>query len=184
MAKGEAKKIIVGLGNPGKEYEHTYHNAGALFVKHGLRTVNHDVSELKKHKGLFEYAETDDAVLVLPLTFMNESGKAVREALKKFNAKPESLIVLHDDSDITIGDHKISFARGSAGHKGVQSIIDALKTNAFTRARIGIRPQKEMRGEARRKKAGEFALKNITLKDQKILSEVFTALNSYLIAHS
>jgi PTH1 family peptidyl-tRNA hydrolase len=165
MAKNEAKKIMVGLGNPGKEYEHTYHNVGQL-------ALNGLVADWERHKHIFEYAVLGDMVFIKPLTFMNESGKAVREALKKFNAKPKDLIVVHDDSDITVGNYKISFARNSAGHKGVQSVIDVLNTNEFTRARIGIRPEHE----ARRQKAGEFALKQITKKDQKTFDQLFQFL--------
>src|ERR1700735_137318 len=117
-------KIFIGLGNPGEEYANTYHNAGWLVLTEIVPT---DLP-VTSYKKLFEYAESGDAVFVWPLTFMNESGKAVREALKKFKAKPEDLVVFQDDSDLTVGSYKISFARSSAGHKGVQSIIDALKT--------------------------------------------------------
>jgi PTH1 family peptidyl-tRNA hydrolase len=167
------KKIIVGLGNPDEEYANTYHNVGVL----ALKAIMQDKEEKwVKHKNLFEYLETTDAAFVFPLTYMNESGKAVREALKKFNAKPNDLIVLHDDSDITIGNFKTSFARNSAGHKGVQSIIDTLQTNAFTRVRIGIRPVRE----AKRQKAGDFALKQITPAHRKIFETVFAKITTTL----
>ena len=171
MAKSEVTKIIVGLGNPGKEYEDTYHNVGqwALSMLEKERALSLPGKDTQTHKG--------DFILVRPLTYMNDSGKAVREALKKFHAKPEHLVVIHDDSDITVGNYKISFARSSAGHKGVQSIIDNLKTNEFTRVRIGIRPARE----ARRKKAGEFALKKITPQDKKTFFEVFKKVSRELI---
>jgi len=165
MPKSEPKKIMVGLGNPGIEYEHTYHNAGFLMLESALTHLGPS-PEWKKYKRSFEYAEADGFVFVRPLTFMNASGNAVLEALKKFGLQPKDLIVVHDDSDITVGNYKISFARSSAGHKGVQSIIDTLKTNEFTRIRIGIRQP----NEARRKKAGEFALKKISKKDQGTIS--------------
>lgn len=164
-----ANKLIIGLGNPGKEFENTYHNAGRLALE-----AMAGAAEWKKHKNLFEYAEGDHAVFVRPLTFMNESGQAVREAMKKFKVQPEGLTVIHDDSDIVIGSFKLSFARNSAGHKGVQSIIDTLHGNKFFRARIGIRPVRE----ARRQKAGEFALKKISPKDKKTLETIFAALKS------
>jgi len=171
MVSDEAKKIIVGLGNPGQEYKNTYHNVGLLAME---KMVRGDDTLWEKHKNLFAYLETDDSMFIRPLTYMNESGKAVREALKKFNVKPDRLTIIHDDSDITVGNYKISFARNSAGHKGVQSIIDALKTNAFTRVRIGIRPAREVR----RQKAGEFALKKITPRDKKILDTVFSSITA------
>jgi peptidyl-tRNA hydrolase, PTH1 family len=129
----------------------------------------------KKYKEFFEYIEGDRVIFVWPLTYMNESGRAVREALKKFGTQPADLIVIHDDSDLTIGNYKLSFARSSAGHKGVQSVIDTLTTNAFTRVRIGIRPVRE----ARRQKAAEFALKKISAANRKILDAVFLRINDY-----
>jgi aminoacyl-tRNA hydrolase len=176
MAKAAQKTIVVGLGNPGAEYDNTYHNAGwlaidAWMVAAAKATGDGEPPTLKNYKKLFDFAEVGDMVFVKPLTYMNESGKAVREALKKFGTKPENLMVVHDDSDIVIGNYKISFARNSAGHKGVQSIIDALKTKSFTRVRIGIRPA----NETKRKKAGEFALKQITAKDKATLATVIAA---------
>jgi PTH1 family peptidyl-tRNA hydrolase len=162
-----AKKIIVGLGNPGVEYEITYHNVGLLalqaFAPKGV---------WKKHANLFTYLATQDAVFIHPLTYMNESGKAVRAAIKKYNANAEELVVLHDESDLMTGDYKISVARNAAGHKGIQSIIDLLGTNAFTRIRIGIRSPREVI----RKKAGDFALKPIAIADRKTFARVFTEI--------
>ena len=164
-------KILIGLGNPGEEYENTYHNVGQLALL-ALARATGKAATWKKHKNLFEYAEINDEVFARPLAYMNESGKAAQEMLKKFKAKPENLIVLQDDSDITIGDYKISYARSSAGHKGVQSIIDTLKTNAFSRIRIGIRPAREKL----RQKAGEFALKQITKNNMALFEKVFDAV--------
>jgi PTH1 family peptidyl-tRNA hydrolase len=178
MPKNEKRAVVIGLGNPGKEYGHTYHNAGWLAVDAWMDVTiknmapSGEIPCFKTYKKLFEFAETDKIIFVKPLTYMNQSGKAIREALKKFGAKPENLIVIHDDSDLIMGTYKISFARNSAGHKGVQSIIDALKTNEFQRIRIGIRPAKEKR----RQKAGEFALKNISPADRKILAQLFIGI--------
>ena len=172
------KKLVIALGNPGKEYKNTYHNAGWLMLDWLLRNdpAAAAAKTWKKHKDFFEYTETDngDIAFVRPLTFMNELGKAAREAMKKFGVKAADVIVIHDDSDIVIGEYKISTARNSAGHKGVQSIIDALKTNAFTRIRIGIRPAKE----AHRQKASEFALKQISAANRKNLDRVFKEIAS------
>jgi PTH1 family peptidyl-tRNA hydrolase len=174
-------QIFIGLGNPGEEYASTYHNVGqmallALTRDIALHKQNAKPEPWVKYKDILEYIETDGTVFVRPLTYMNESGRAVREAVKKFKAKPENLVLFHDDSDITIGDYKISVARNSAGHKGVQSVIDALKTNTFTRVRIGIRPARE----PHRQKAGEFALKQITPRDKTILKSVFLNLTEYI----
>lgn len=165
------RKIIVGLGNPGREFAGTYHNVGMLALQKMAGGL-----AFKPHKKRFAFAIKDAAVLVLPLTFMNESGIAVREATKKFGVAPEHLIVIHDESDLPVGKYKISDGRNSAGHKGVQSIMNALHAKNFTRIRIGIRPIRE----TTRKKASEFVLKKITPKDRRILDGVFEAIKGDL----
>ncbi len=157
-------KLIIGLGNPGGEYENTYHNVGLL----ALKKIAGD-APFKSHKGLFRYATAGEAVLIEPLVFMNESGRAAKEALKKFKTSPGDLIVIHDESDVMIGKYKLSSGRNSAGHRGVQSIMDALHSKEFLRARIGIRPAQE----AKLKKASEFVLAAIKPKDKKALEAVF-----------
>jgi peptidyl-tRNA hydrolase, PTH1 family len=161
------KILVVGLGNPGPEFEDTYHNIGMLAV----RAIAAG-SPFKAHKKLFSYAAAGGTAFVIPLVFMNESGRAVAEAMKKFGARPADLIVIHDDSDLPIGAYKLSIGRGAAGHKGVASIIRALGTDGFTRIRIGIRNPREKR----RKKAGEFVLKKIAPRDRAAFKEVFASL--------
>lgn len=161
------RTIVVGLGNPGEEFAKTYHNVGAL----ALQTIA-DGLTFKTHRSLFSFATAGRAAFIFPLTFMNESGLAVREAMKKFGAKPEDLIVIHDESDLPVGKYKISVHRNAAGHKGVQSIMDALHAKEFTRVRIGIRPA----DEKRREKAEVFVLKNITPKDRRVFENIFSEI--------
>ncbi len=171
--------LILALGNPSAEYEDTYHNAGLLALPQIFLTLtggDFESLEWKTHKKLFEYAESSRLssrvsrfIFARPLVYMNESGLAAAEAMKKFNIKPENLVVVHDDSDITLGEFKLSFDRSSGGQKGAQSIIDHIKTQAFRRVRIGIRPAKE----SKRQKAGDFVLKKITLTSMKVLEKVF-----------
>jgi len=130
--------------------------------------------KFKPHKGLFEYAKINGDIFAKPLVFMNESGKAIAAAAREFGAKPEDVMIIHDDSDIPIGDFKISFGKNAAGHRGVQSIIDALKSKNFTRIRIGIRPKTE----TRRKKAGAFVLAQITKEDKTAFEMVFNEIES------
>lgn len=172
-------KLIAGLGNPGDEYEDTYHNVGAQAIKHmtdALQEAGEAVA-WDSHKNLFRYAKTSRAIFIVPLLYMNEAGQAVKEALKKFNMEPKDLVVVHDESDLAVGDHKLSSDRGSAGHKGVQSIMDALGSQEFLRVRIGIRPK----NEARRKKAEEFVLVKVKSGDQKILGEVFKKISAEVV---
>jgi PTH1 family peptidyl-tRNA hydrolase len=144
------KKIIVGLGNPGKEYENTRHNYGFLLIDRLAEDAGAEWKENKKFKALV--AEAGDRTFLKPLTFMNNSGQSVGAILSYYKLLPKSLglfknkgadlsqtlIVAHDDLDIELGKWKISIDSRSAGHRGVQSIIDHLKTKNFTRVRLGI----------------------------------------------
>ena len=148
-------KLIVGLGNPDSKYQNTYHNVGHLFIDY-----------LEKNYTLSPKSHTLKSDV-----YMNESGKFVAKELKKSGAKPEELLIIHDDSDIEIGNYKLSFNRGAAGHHGIESIMATIKKNNFWRLRIGIRP-KQKEG-APRLKAEKFVLKKISSADKKILENVF-----------
>lgn len=141
-------KLIVGLGNPGKKYEKTRHNAGFMAI-----------DELKKDK-------PEGSVLAKPETFMNNSGKAVRELADYYKAKPEDIWIIHDDIDLPVGEFKMSRGRGSAGHKGVQSVIDELGTNDFNRIRIGICPE-----SGKPDRVEDFVLEKFDKEEQKAVKE-------------
>ncbi|MCK9345094.1 MAG: aminoacyl-tRNA hydrolase [Candidatus Pacebacteria bacterium] len=134
--------LIVGLGNPGEEYENTRHNAGRMVVE-AFRKKN-DFPEWTADKSLKALVSKgsrgkDKVVLLMPDNFMNVSGKSVAPFVK--NAKDaERTIVVYDDLDLPLGGMKMSFNRSSGGHKGVESIIKAIKTKAFARLRVGICP--------------------------------------------
>lgn len=145
-------KLVIGLGNPDKQYDKTYHNVGHLFVDY----ISGDAQK------------TD--------VYMNESGKYVKKAIKKSGIKSEELLIAHDDSDLEIGKYKIDFGRGAAGHHGIESIQQNLKTNDFWRLRIGIRPA----NETIRQKAEEFVLKKISAADMATLNKVFQEVETRL----
>ena len=144
-------KIIVGLGNPGEKYEKTRHNAGFIAVDFLIKKQNLIWQKNKKFN--VEMCKNNDTIFIKPQTFMNNSGQATRLILeyykllnKKFGILPiknldlsEILTVIHDDIDIEFGKIKIATNSGSAGHRGVQSIIDYIKTKNFKRIRVGIR---------------------------------------------
>jgi len=161
---GVKPSIIIGLGNPGKEYEKTYHNVGILFVNY----LTDKVPPISNSKFLISN------------TFMNQSGGFVKKALKKTGVKPEEVLIVHDDSDIELGKYKISFSRGSAGHKGIESIIQSLGTKNFWRLRIGIRQPATGKRQAARKKANEFVLKKINKRDLGTLEKVFQIIKDCL----
>ena len=133
-------RYIVGLGNPGEEYELTRHNAGRIAVlelvkKEGMGELVFD----KKLNALVGKGEIggEKVQIILPETFMNKSGNALKNIITSAK-KAENLIVVHDDIDLPLGKIKISFGKSSGGHKGVESVIKAVKTINFTRVRIGI----------------------------------------------
>lgn len=139
--------VVVGLGNPGSEYENTRHNTGRFVVEAFARANDFpDFTPDKKLKALVSEGffssskvkgQRSKALLVLPETFMNKSGLAVASLVKSKKAA-EHLIVVHDDLDIPFGKYKISFNKSSGGHRGVESIIRAIKTRGFVRVRVGI----------------------------------------------
>lgn len=133
---------IVGLGNPGKEYEGSRHNVGRSFLEYLAK--KNDFGDWKDDKKL--KARTSIGVLggkkitlICPETFMNNSGNSLRPLALSKKAL-ESLCVVYDELDLPIGKMKISFNRGSGGHNGVISIIKAVKSEAFVRIRIGVSP--------------------------------------------
>jgi len=132
--------VIVGLGNPEKEYERTRHNAGRSAValigkQEGFNEfVFNKTSNAFVSKGAIK---GEQMTLVLPETFVNASGKSVSTFIKTSKAA-KNLLVIHDDLDLPLGTVKLVFGRGSGGHKGVESIMRAVKTKDFARIRIGI----------------------------------------------
>lgn len=176
-------KIIVGLGNPGEQYKNTRHNIGWLALDDLLGEVKW--REDKKFNALTY--EDGEFLFVKPLTFMNNSGQAVQKILNYYKLLPktwglinkkdaalnEVLTVIHDDLDLDFTDFKISTNSGSAGHRGVQSIIDYLKTKQFTRVRLGVKnellkihipPEK-------------FVLQPFNASEKEKLQEIFAKLN-------
>lgn len=169
--------LIIGLGNPDPALEDTYHNAGALAVQWIAEHADVDgpgmsAPKFRAYKDIFSYVKIGKNTFVRPLVFMNESGRAVKEAMRVFEAKAENIAVIHDDSDISIGEVKYSIGGRSAGHKGIQSIIDHLKTEDFLRIRIGIRELNEVS----RKKAKDFVLSPISIKNHETLEGVFATI--------
>lgn len=175
-------ELIIGLGNPGKKYESSRHNAGFMavdkireyFSTEGgpasgwefNKKFNADISEV--------IIDGKKIILVKPQTFMNLSGEAVKKILDFYKLTPADIIVIHDDLDIDLGKYKISADSSSAGHQGVQSIIDRLGTQKFKRIRIGIE------GEERRKNrlvpSDEFVLQKFTEKEITLLESVLDAI--------
>ncbi|MBU1178838.1 aminoacyl-tRNA hydrolase [Patescibacteria group bacterium] len=140
---------IVGLGNPGDEYKNTRHNTGRMVVEAFCKAEKLDDFEPdKKTSSLKTGGEVgkNKIVCLLPETFMNKSGSALKKIItskKKAclaGRQAEKLIVIHDEIDLPLGKFKISFGKGSAGHRGVESVMRSVKTKDFFRVRVGISP--------------------------------------------
>ncbi|MBM3261218.1 aminoacyl-tRNA hydrolase [Candidatus Kaiserbacteria bacterium] len=132
--------VIVGLGNPGEEYRTTRHNAGRMALEAAAKKfAEGEWKEDKKANATVIKGEigTQKAVFVAPDTFMNKSGSAVIKYVKSVKAASQ-MIVVYDDLDLPLGSFKLSYDRGSGGHKGLESIMRAVKTKKFTRIRIGV----------------------------------------------
>jgi len=140
-------KLIVGLGNPGQDYEFTPHNLGFLVIDriaddHNLEVRNRQCGALTARTTIRD----EQVVLAKPETFMNLSGNAVRELIEKNDLSPESdLIVVQDELDFPFGTLRVHRNRSSAGHNGIESIIDSLGTKDFVRIRIGVAPDHAVR---------------------------------------
>ena len=138
--------IVVGLGNPGEEYVDTRHNTGRIILEIMKKNFfkDSDFSDWETDKKLRALKSDgkigkEKVLLLEPDSFMNNSGGSVKSLITS-KKKAEELIVIHDDLDLPIGRYKITFNRGSGGHKGVESIIKNIKTEGFLRYRIGISP--------------------------------------------
>ena len=158
--------LIIGLGNPGEKYKNTRHNIGNMVVKKFAETF--DFPEFKINKNFkANISKRGEIILSLPNTFMNESGIAVKLLNSKFQILNSNLWVVHDDLDLSFGKIKISRDCSSAGHKGVQSIIDNLKTKNFVRFRVGIAPSQEKFIDV-----NKFVLKKFPKSEQKNLQKI------------
>lgn len=168
---------IVGLGNPGQEYAKTRHNTGRLALSYFVK--NHLDEELeisKKYKALVGEGKVgkEKIMVVFPETFMNKSGSSVTPIITSAK-KAEQLIVVYDDLDLALGNIRISFDRGSGGHRGLESIIRSIKTKAFVRIRVGISPStpsgklKKPHGE---KDVEKFILGGFSKKEEEELKKI------------
>jgi len=180
--------IIVGLGNPGKEYEKTRHNAGRNAV--ALVAKNEGFTDFVLNKTAKAFVSNGtvggvNATLVLPETFVNLSGKAVSAFVKSPKAA-KGLLVIHDDLDLPLGTVKMVFGRGSGGHKGVESAMRSVKTQDFARIRIGISATGK-KNQAKKVSGEEKVIKHVIGKwkpseeaaFKKVLKKVAEAVRLY-----
>ena len=158
--------IIVGLGNPGKQYENTRHNMGFLAVDLLAEKYNIDVNKIKFKALVGEGRIAGQKVLLVkPQTYMNLSGEAVRQAMDFYKIDPEELIVIYDDIDIPTGTFRIR-KKGSPGtHNGMRNIFQHIQTNDFPRIRVGI-------GSGKKDNLAGYVTGGISKSEQEILADV------------
>lgn len=130
--------LIVGVGNPGKKYADTPHNAGFAVVERFSEV--HGIGTIAKHQGVYGEGNVEGTrvATLLPMTFMNLSGQSVGPAIRAVEVPPDHLVVVHDEIDLPFGQIRIKFGGGLAGHNGLKSIAGSVKTQDFVRIRIGV----------------------------------------------
>ncbi|MFZ2226611.1 MAG: aminoacyl-tRNA hydrolase [Candidatus Moraniibacteriota bacterium] len=172
-------KLIVGLGNPGQKYEGTRHNVGFFLLDQLQAEWQFPIFALQK-KIEAEISQAvrggEKVILVKPHTFMNLSGTAVQKILAFYKLTPEDLLVLHDDKDISCGDFRLAVESSSAGHNGVQNIIDVLGTKRFARLRVGIGNKNEDASAPSPIETSDFVLGKLTKAEQEKIEKTKPAI--------
>ena len=138
-------KLIVGLGNPGKEYEHTRHNVGFMTLDTFAKKVGCSVCK-SKFSGLYGecFIHGEKVILLKPQSYINLSGEVIRRYVDFFDISIDDILIIHDDLDLPLGNFRIKKKGSSAGHNGLKNIELHLKTKKYKRIRIGISNNKEM----------------------------------------
>lgn len=166
-------KLIVGLGNPGNKYKTTRHNVGFMVVDKLAQELRLNMRHNQKAHAVMGLS--NDIILMQPQTFMNNSGLAVKTVIKKYNIK--DILVVLDDIDMEIGKIRFRNQGSSGGHKGMQSIIDYLQTEAIPRIKIGI-------GRSLAMEPDQYVTSNFTIKQlpeiKKALSQVVELIKEKL----
>jgi PTH1 family peptidyl-tRNA hydrolase len=160
-------KLVIGLGNPGKKYEQTLHNAGVLVLDAVVTKQGLSWSAAPKNIPAV-IAKSGSALYAKPTTYMNESGRAVQQLLAYYACSPADLIVVHDDIDLMMGDVREDTDRGAGGHNGIRSVIEALGGDkSFRRVRVGIATERTAQKEGKKRDVAKIALKKPGFFDRK-----------------
>ena len=166
-------KLVVGLGNPGKEYDKTRHNVGFMVIDNYICHLNiSDTMWKKKFNSL--YLQTDingeKVILMKPLTYMNLSGQAVKEVVDYFKINVSDVLVISDDLDLFVGNFKLKGAGSSGGHNGLKNIASCLGTEKFKRLKVGISKNNYI-------DIKDYVLGKISKEELDTLNDLFKELN-------
>lgn len=159
-------KLIVGLGNPGKEYKLTRHNVGFMVIDEIMRRLGNPKMKEKFNGLYYEYVNSDEKIILLkPQSFINLSGEVINKYINYYDIKVSDIIIINDDLDLEVGKYKLKPAGGSAGHNGLKSIEHFLQTDEYKRLKIGISNDKSI--ETR-----DYVLGNFNDEEQKKIKEI------------
>lgn len=178
MQNHKARRLVVGLGNPGPEHANNRHNVGFLCLDR-LAEAHRLRSWKSRHRALVIEGPVAGQLLVLakPLTYMNLSGQAVKPLLRHYGVEQADLLVIHDDLDLPLGALRMRPQGSAGGHRGIQSIIDALGSQAFARLRIGI-------GRPAGEDPVDYVLSDFTLDErieiERALDRALEAIHTWL----
>ena len=167
-------KMIVGLGNPGREYENTRHNVGFMILDEYAK--KNDISTFKrKFNGLYTtfIHNNETYVLLKPQSYMNLSGTVIKKFASFYKIKHEDILVIHDDLDLPIGKIKIKYKGSSGGHNGIKNIIENLKTEEFPRFKVGI-------GKDENISYIDYVIGKLSKKELEFITKIFD-FSSYII---
>ncbi len=165
-------KLIVGLGNPGSEYEKTRHNIGFMFLNY---ITNNAEFKLNKKFNALQYediVESEKILFIKPLTFMNNSGEAIVKYLNFYKLQPSDVLVIQDDLDMEVGKYKLLFNHGDGGHNGIKNIILNLQSRGFLRLKIGI-----SKANVNTK---DYVLGNFSKSELAIIEDTFLKLKNFV----
>lgn len=159
-------KLIVGLGNPGKEYENTRHNIGFMIIDNYVNTKNLGLFK-EKNNGLFLKTKIDneDVIFLKPQSYMNLSGEVVRKYLDFYKINLEDILVISDDLDLMVGNFKLKSSGSSGGHNGLKNIEQHIATRNYKRLKIGISNRKDIDTK-------DYVLGKLSKEEQIELEEV------------
>ena len=164
-------KLIVGLGNPDKEYDKTRHNVGFMVIDNYLDSVNWS----NKFNALYceKVINGEKIIFVKPLTYMNNSGNAVGEFVRYFNIDNKDILVIQDDLDLNVGDYKLKMHSSSGGHNGIKSIIASLGNQDFPRLKVGI-------GSVKKDEVIDYVLGRFSKSELEVLNELFNTFDKII----
>lgn len=164
-------KLIVGLGNPDKEYDKTRHNVSFMVIDNYLGSVNWS----NKFNALYceKVINGEKIIFVKPLTYMNNSGNAVGEFVRYFNIDNKDILVIQDDLDLNVGDYKLKMHSSSGGHNGIKSIIASLGNQDFPRLKVGI-------GSVKKDEVIDYVLGKFSKSELEVLNELFNTFDKII----